>query len=279
MGLTSRIKGMAKSFTKTDQKIADYFLHQSETALSYSVAELGSVTETSPAAIIRFVKKLRYESLSELRCDLAVELSKTDPGEKTLLLQKQDTWQTIAEKLVYLSQQVAQNTKELLKPRSLENAILHMQSAESIYLYGIGASAIVAQDLASKLIRIGKKCIFQSDSSIQLSTSVHTKPEDVVLGFSYSGQTREVLTAIRQAKHNGTYCICITSTQPNPLHTLADAVLQVPHVEDEIRIGAIGSRYGMLFLSDLLFLCTAQDQYDFVEQALLNTRKVIQSLH
>lgn len=279
MSLVSRIKGMQPNFTKTDNLIADFILSHPTEFLSCSVAELSTAINTSPAAIVRFVKKLQYDGLSAFRCDLAVEISKNRvESDNTLLIQKNDSLDIISDKLVYLCQQVSQTTKELLNIPSLETAIKKIQAAKNIYLFGLGASAVVANDFMIKLRRLGKNCFFQPDPSTQVATSVHINKNDVAIGFSYSGETRAVIVGMQQARRNNAYCICLTSTQSNPLHSLANTVFQIPHVESAIRIGAIGSRYGMFFLSDLLFLGIAQNQYESVEKCLTETYNVTKLL-
>lgn len=279
MSLISRISGMQLNFTKTDQRIAKYIMSHSQEVLSYSVAELSKEINTSPAAIIRFVKKLNYDSLSALRCDMAVEISKDNKDDKTLIINKNDSIDVISDKLVYLCQQVSQTTKELLNSDALEKAIKKLQSANNIYLFGLGASAVVASDMMNKLRRIGKNCFFQIDPSVQVSSAAHITKKDVAIGFSYSGETKAVVLGLGTAKEKGAYCISLTSTQQNPLYSLSDAVFQIPHIESEIRIGAIGSRYGMFFLSDLLFLGIAQNQYDSVEKCLTETYDLARKLH
>ena len=278
MSFIDRANGMRPNFTKTDQQIADYIMANSNEVLSLSVAELSRATNTSPAAIIRFVKKLRYDSLRALRCDLAVELSKNESESQSLLIHKNDSLNVISNKLVYLCQKVSCTTQELLDIPTLESAIQAMKKADNIYLFGVGASAVVATDLMTKLCRIGKHCFFQHDSSTQVASSVHITKKDVAIGLSYSGETKAVTLGLQQAKANGAFCIALTSTQTNSLYSLADVILQIPHIESKIRIGAIGSRYGMFFLADLLFLGTTQSTNTSVEDYLSETYNLTRKL-
>ncbi|EPS46536.1 RpiR family transcriptional regulator [Clostridium botulinum A1 str. CFSAN002368] len=92
------------------------------------------------------------------------------------------------------------DTKELVDDEKLLEAVKAIKNAETIYLYGVGASAMVAMDFQYKLLRINKKVMFQQDSHLQLAVSVHITNRDVAVAISYSGNTREVNLAVEEAK-------------------------------------------------------------------------------
>ena len=49
------------SFTTTELKIADFILNNPQDFLDKTASQLASLTETSPAAIIRFSRKIGFD--------------------------------------------------------------------------------------------------------------------------------------------------------------------------------------------------------------------------
>ncbi|MNO82514.1 putative HTH-type transcriptional regulator YbbH [compost metagenome] len=86
-----------------------------------------------------------------------------------------------------------QNTASQLDAQSIEQAVSMLQQAEVIYVYGIGASFIIAEDAAQKWLRLGKNVYAISDRHL-LAAAMATKSENAVFwGILYSVETREVI--------------------------------------------------------------------------------------
>jgi len=70
----------------------------------------------------------------------------------------------------------------------------------------------VARDAACKFLRIGVRASVFDDGSMMLMSASLLQKGDVVVAFSYSGQTLIVLEAVRQAQKNGAHIIAITNS-------------------------------------------------------------------
>ena len=158
---------------------------------------------------------------------------------------------------------------------SFQKALTAILEAETIYVYGIGASGLVAQDLQQKLIRIKKKCMFFADYHVAMQSSLFVTEKDVVIAFSYSGNSKEVNCAVESAKKNGAICIGITSCGMGKLHNIVDIALDIPRIEKDIRMGAIQSRYSQLFIIDLLFFCITQENIEQNHKNIIESRAII----
>ncbi|WP_262495726.1 SIS domain-containing protein [Paenibacillus sp. B2(2019)] len=85
-----------------------------------------------------------------------------------------------------------------------------MEQAEVIYVYGVRASFIIAQDAAQKWLRLGKNVYAISDRHL-LAAAMATKSENAVFwGILYSGGTREVIQLIKGAKDKCIKTISLT---------------------------------------------------------------------
>jgi DNA-binding MurR/RpiR family transcriptional regulator len=279
MSAILRIRENYNRFTKTDKKVADFFLENPDKAVLLSAKELGELTNTSASAVIRFIKKINYDSMTEIRIEMTKSAVETNKEKHSLLIEADDSPEMLTSKISSIINEVTGKTIKLINFRALDEGIKKLRSAECIYLYGIGASSLAASDIYVKLLRINRKVVFHNDSNTQMVTAVNTTEKDAVIAFSYAGQTKEVIYAVEKAKENGAYCISVTSLKPdNHLPAISDLVLYLPDVEPEVRLGAIGSRYAQLIIADILFMGIAQENFDLMERYLLETREMVNRL-
>lgn len=275
MSCSVKIKENAANFTETDQKIAVFFQEYPAEAVRLSAQEIGLRTATSAAAVIRFIKKLNYRSLNEARVELSADVAEGDRQTANLIIRPEDSARELALKMQALIRESVDDTLAMLHYDTLKEAIALMRSAHSIYLFGVGTSGVVSYDFYRKLSRINKRCVYHLDGNGQIVAAVHTTPKDVAVAFSYSGKTREVLTAARRVRQNGTPCIAVSRAESSALTKLSDIVLKVPSCEPEIRLGAIGSRYAEFLIADLLFAGVAQADFEQMKKYLMDTRGAI----
>ncbi|AUN02933.1 MurR/RpiR family transcriptional regulator [Clostridium botulinum] len=278
MGVFFRIRENFDSMTKSEKKIAEYIFKSPKDIISDSAQEIAIKTSTSPASVIRFTKKVGYNSLNEFKFALVAEEYTKESTEFDYIINYNDSIDSIINKLGNKVIDTINDTKELVDDEKLLEAVKAIKNAEIIYLYGVGASAMVAMDFQYKLLRINKKVMFQQDSHLQLAVSVHITNRDVAVAISYSGNTREVNLAVEEAKKNGATTIAITKYGKSILSNIADINLNIPSIEKDLRIGAISSRTSQLFVTDSLFLGIAKENLDKTEKNLINTRNLVEVL-
>lgn len=277
MGFYVRVKQYSEDFTHSEKRINEYILKNKEEVMNLSAKGLAEKTGTSPASIVRFSRKLGFSGFGELKIEIA-KTSKVNEEQFDTIISKGDSPSDISEKIVNRAVTSLRDTYELINIKDLEQAINFMKEAETIYLFGIGASSLVAMDLMYKLVRINKKVIFNIDSHLQLAATVHITSRDVAIGISYSGKTKEVNQGILKAKEKGARVISITSCNKNPLSSISHIPLNVPNEEGNLRFGAISSRMDQLLLIDILFLGIATENLDEVEEMLMETKDIIEKL-
>lgn len=279
MSVYLKIKENYDSMTAAEKKIADFIINNPKGIVGVSVQDIGKNTETSPATVVRFSKNLGYGSLAELKIAIATESDPTeDKSELYETISSNDDTETLMNKMGSRTIDNIKTTMELTDCTELEKAIKALREAENIYVFAIGASALVAQDFQNKMVRVNKRVIFNLDSNIQLASSVYMTDKDVALAISYSGKTKEVNLAIEQANINGARTIAITKCGKSSLSSMANIILNIPSTEKELRLGAIASRVSQFLVSDMLFLGVVQNQLDVTEKKLIQTRDIIANL-
>ena len=98
MSCLFKIKEAGALFTSTEQRIAEYILQNPEKVVEGSAQELARESDTSPAAWIRFSKKLGYKGLPALKMDLAKD-DKENDDLYHVLIEEKDSIETMVRKV------------------------------------------------------------------------------------------------------------------------------------------------------------------------------------
>ena len=276
MSCIYKIKEGMGSFTDTEKKLAEYILENKGEITLLSTQELSERVNTSAAAVVRFAKKLGYKGFPELKVELAKD-SDDEDDDFNEVIKASDSIDTMVKKAEVINLKAMSQTYRLMNMNHLKEAIDLISNCNNIYIFGVGASGLVAQDFQYKLSRIKRIAIYQKDSHTQLISAVNIEPNDIAIGISYSGETKEVNLALKKAKELGAKTIGITKFN-NTLSKIVDISLHVPSEEKEIRVGAITSRISALVLTDLLYLGVAKNNLTKPEEYILKPREFVKKI-
>ncbi len=278
MSCISRIQEFAPTFTASENQIADYIRSHISNTLDMTAGELAESCGVSPATVIRFSRSLGYAGYSEMKMDLARDTDLPYQHEIDELIHSNDSMMDIVKKYSSYTERTISNTMDLIKIGDLESAIRILLHAEKIYIFGIGASGLVAEDLQQKLVRINRPCVYYHDSNLGVASATHMTPKDAMLAFSFSGRTKEVNIPAEYARKKGVPVISVTKCAKSRLASLSDICLYIPNAESEIRVGAFQSRTSQLLISDLLYMGIIRKQLDKVDEYVKQSRELINML-
>ena len=277
MSCIFKIKEGFNSFTNTEKKLAEYILKNKDEVIGLSAQDLSDKADISPAAVVRFSKTLGYKGFTALKVDLAKDRDEKE-NDTSVIINEDDTIKDIMRKVKVSNISSIEETMELMNIDTIKNAIEAMTKAKRIYLFGIGASGLVAMDLQQKLLRINKSTLYQMYPHTQISSAVHIEKGDIAIGISYSGETKEVNLPLRLAKENGAETIAITRYNKNSLSKIADYTIYLPNYEKELRVGAITSRIDALTIIDILYLGIAKNDFGKTKEYIKTTRDIVHSI-
>ncbi len=126
------------------------------------------------------------------------------------------------------------------------------------------ALRVVAIDGAFHLMQIGYRASCATNGVTMRIAALNLEKEDVAIGISHCGHTRDTVEAMRLAHHSGAATIAITSYENSPLCEKADVVLAV-HSDDILypTDGAIiSARTSHICIRDALSVARACRNYD-----------------
>ena len=277
MNCLVQIKEAQNSYTSTEKIIAEYILEHTHEILNDSAQQLGEKSHTSAAAVIRFSKKLGYKGFSDLKISLA-RSSQNEEEDIDTVLEETDDLTTLIHKACQLNISTVQKTYQMINEVQLQKAIEYMINAKTIYLFGVGSSAIVAYDFSQKLLRIGKKAIYNTDIHVQMTFVESMTKDDVAIFISYSGMTTGLTGMVKKLKNDSIPCISITQNSKNIVAKNATVNLFVPLEEKEMRIGAISSRTASLVVTDLLYYGVYKYDLENNRAKLYETKNLVSKL-
>ena len=270
-----RVRSIFEDLTRSERKIAQFVLDKPEEVIKMTASELAKVSETSPASVIRFCKSIGIPSFPELKLELSAERDSPVNQEYSDIVPNEKI-SDVKSKLLGNAYQAMKETVQLADETTLLKASKEIADASIVYVFGIGSSYLVAENVAQKWNRIGKVCICMADVH-QLISSLTSAPEGTLfIGISNSGETAEVLSLNRIAQNRGLKTISITEFGMNSLSKKTDINLNtVRSKEVALRSAATSSLMSQFMLIDLLFYTYVLEDYDKHMENILNSRELV----
>ncbi len=261
------------SLTPALARIAAYVHAHPEDVMYQTVTELGDRSGASEASVIRLCRDLGFNSYSEFKMALAIEVTQAKPGQERTnggVTDAEDPAAAIA------AQGVAAlvDTEKLQDRDLMERAVNALSKARRIEVFGVGASAIVAEYVAYKFIRLGLSAYAHGDPHLAAMMAAKMSDTDVAIGVSSSGSTIDTVRAARLATTSGAQVIAITNRKRSPLSKVADMVLVAAAPETPLTGGAFASKVGQLFLVEVLYGALADGDIK-LQRAITETAEAI----
>ena len=277
-----KIRERYNQMSKGDKRISDFVLENHDRLLGMTAADIAQASGVSSASVIRYVKKMGADGLDGFKLELAAVREKPESrGEWRMedpILSDEDNLDTICSKVKARTDNAFRDFFYQLDKAALEEAVEAVKRARKIYLLGLGASYASAYDLFHKLRRAGFDASCYQDINMVTEFFSYLDHRDVVLAFSYSGQSKEILYSCRKASERKAKVIAITRRGTTPLTKLADICLCVPDLEDVRRVGAFESLQTSLLMGWLLYLGVIREDFKRIEIQLVKTRKMVEGL-
>lgn len=281
IGILTEIHAVRPRLAPSERRVADVILAEPARASGLSINVLAKRADTSVATVMRFCRTVGLTSYSQLRLALAAaaahELARDGAGPAPGTdISATDSLDEIVKKIVYNEVRVLEDTGTALDTDMLRRAIDAVTNARRIDIFGVGASAFVAQDLHQKLHRIGRIAFVWSDRHAALTAAALLGPSDVAFAISHSGETDDTIEPLHAAAERGATAIALTNAPRSSLAEAADVVLTTCARETPFRSGATVSRIAQLAVIDCLFVGVAQRSFDDTATALEKTHAAVQ---
>ncbi|CFQ84667.1 MurR/RpiR family transcriptional regulator [Yersinia enterocolitica] len=274
-----RIRQLYPTLAQNDRKLADFLLTNPEQARHLSSQKLAQQTGVSQSAVVKFAQKLGYKGFPALKQALSEIVA---APEQAVTLHNQilstDSLKIVGEKLLAEKAAALRATLDINSEQRLTEALDMLRSARRVILTGLGASGLVAKDLAYKLLKIGVMAVSETDMHAQLAAVQALDSRDLLLAISFSGERREINLAAEEAQRCGAKVLALTSFTPNSLQQRADHCLYTISEEPAIRSAAISSSTAQYALTDLLFMAMIQQDLESAQDHIKHSAALVKKL-
>lgn len=260
--------------TPLELKVLDGIIARTNFSEQTSLKEIAEENKVSEAMIVKIAKKLDFNGFREFRSNLVL-YRQLDVSRLFSEISPEDNMDQLVHKVFSNAMQALEETKAILSVKDLEQSAQLLSSAREILLLGIGGSAVIAEDLAHKLLRIGRHSQVLRDSHLMLMSASVCTAGSVVLAISHSGRTVDVIEALRLAKENGAQTIVVTNYPTSPITEHADIVLSSTSQGSMFLGENAAARIAMLNILDVIFVAMAQRDLKRSEDNLIRTRAAV----
>lgn len=263
--------------TESERDVLVFLLNQTRDAVEIDIHSLAKKCYCSPATIVRICKKNGFKGFKDLKLALQNDLNFSQELEQANIQPSgSESLQKTIVNALNENIHAIQNTFSLLDFQELNSVVDLLANCRYAYLFGIGASFLVARDLQQKLERINKKTILYEDIHLQLVSSTNIENGEVAIIFSYSGLTKEIIEMAHNIKAHGGIIIAVTKYGSSKLISLSDYNLYVPRIEAPLRISASSSRISQLSVVDILYQAYLARVHNQSMDKIIATNKLLE---
>lgn len=269
------LMSMLEELPRAEKRIAEKILKSPEEIIHMTASDLGKAAGSSAATVIRLSKRLKIASFTELKIFISREIN-SETREVYSDIDADESVKDIMKKLHWNSSLAMKDTVSMLDEDMIVEASDIIRDATVIYTFGIGASWLVAENIAQKWSRIGKTCIPVNDAHVLLAAMASTEKDAVFIGISNSGETHEVIKLIDMANNLGHKTISITRFGSNTISKNSDIALQhVRSNEIELRSATTSSLHAQFLVVDILFYVYASRNIDKTLDKIYDSRGMV----
>ena len=241
-------------FTSAEKRVADFIISNGTRAQTMSISELAEATGVAEATISRFCRRMGYQGYSAFRLAIAAATAareNSDPpsGE----IQPEDTVPDLCAKLASANIDAIRETQGLIRPENIQAAADALLAAHTVLCMGQGGSMLRAEEAAHLFTTAFPGFFAVSDSHMQVIAAANLTEKDIILFFSYSGSTKELMDVLQIAQRRHIRTVLVTRYPGSPGAGLADIVLQCGSTEGPLQLGSVAARIAQLYLVDVLF--------------------------
>ncbi len=278
-----RIRSTYASLRKSEQRVADYVLTHENTCHKITIEELAKRSGVSQPTVMRFVKALGYENFKDFKYRLMEEnISKPlQDGEEQYAmhgysLKPSDHLKIIPAKVVATSVKSIEDMLKSISGEEFEKTIRMIAGARKVMLCCVENSSATAKDLMIKLLYLGYDCRYDEDYYVQQIAAAALTKEDVMIGISYSGQSKDTVDVMKTAKKAGAKTICITNFKESKISKWSDLVL-CSSQEQWMYGDSIFSRTTQMVLNDMIYMGLIANNYEKCTDRLDENSRIIRN--
>ncbi|MFI3226127.1 MAG: MurR/RpiR family transcriptional regulator [Clostridia bacterium] len=242
-----------KNLTKTEMVVADYFI-KNRIKEDFSSRKITAKLFVSESTLSRFAQKCGFH------------------GYREFVYRYEENFIENADEFSTNIEHVLNSYNELLRQvqsideKQIERFIEMLDNAEHVLVIGVGSSGLSAYEMKNRFMRLGVRMESVSDVDEMRMKSVFQDEKCLMIGISLSGEKKEVLFSLEQAKANGAKTVIITSNKMQE-YGYCDEKIICPAFSNLAQGNMISPQFPILVIVDIFY------NYFIARQTNANERK------
>jgi len=211
------------TLSSVELSIYRYIIDNDEKIPFMRVREIADASHTSTSSVMRFIRKVGYDSFPEFKIAFKKELAEQQ-----------------GESADYFDQQFDSLNRSKF-PKDLEERIRTvgeiLTAADNIVFLGMGASGAICDYAARRMANLGVNAFSIKDPSYPLFMRLKKQALDIIIVLSVSGKTNELIEMVNGFKNKpDKIIITITGDETSSLARMAEYVLPYKNQNQRVHI-------------------------------------------
>ncbi|KHD44992.1 MurR/RpiR family transcriptional regulator [Streptococcus hongkongensis] len=264
--IKAKIEDAFSQMTPLEISIGKFFINNDLDEAHMSSRLVVQRLHVSQAALTRFAKKCGYSGYRSFAFDYLQTL-------QTAGNTFQDISRDVTKRVLVDYDTLINKTYSLVDEEKLQSLAEEIDQAERIYFYGKGSSALVAQEMKLRFMRLGIICDAYSDTDGFTWANSLVNKNCLVIGFSLSGQTLSVIKALEKAAANGAKTKLITTRDSEQFNAEID-VFNVSSTHQLNYGNRVSPQFPLLIMMDIIYAYVLEidrdKKEDIFEKTIIN---------
>lgn len=248
--LRSKMQGMPNKA----RRVIEYLLSHTKEAAFLSIGEVADKLDVSKAQLVRVSRMLGFKGYADLKGALKTAvLEQVNPAATLDKLMKDNAH--LPENIFHMEHANIDETWKQVTPENVGNFCKMVKKAVTIYCFGWGISALVAESLYTRLMELGLKGVLVKRGSVALIEQARAiKKGDLAIVCELPSYVIEVTESIEKAKQNGATVITLTDSPAAPICQYSDLPMYVSDKSPTFGSSIIGPMFLIHVLTSILAL-------------------------
>ncbi|GHJ39261.1 MurR/RpiR family transcriptional regulator [Streptomyces sp. TS71-3] len=214
--LDARIEARLATMTRAERKVAEYLRTHRQEVIFATAEQIGAGSNTSDATVVRTAKTLGYSGLLELKYSLGMQVIQATRPSERLHQRIERAGQDSATALDMVFTEAVERlteTRRLMLPADLAKAVDLVAGAREVLAVAFGVSEIMADYLALRLNRAGRRARAATHTGFRLADDlIALGQDDLVVLYAPGRHFDEIDPLLEHASAVGARTLLISDS-------------------------------------------------------------------